>query len=156
MFRARFLAVVFAPFMATLPSAGQFGPPEPQGSGPKQSAPAVFPEPGTYPTTESITLLDDDPQATVHYTYDGSIPTSKSQAYDPSNLLFITGIYDGNHGLKAGYTVRAVAMREGHTNSDVSTFQFVVDRRDRTTDASVGFCRVCAWCATRTSTRCFW
>ncbi len=110
----------------------QFGPPEPQGSGPKLEAPTVFPDPGTYPTTESVTLMDADPQATIHYTWDGSMPTSKSPVYDPSQVLFIGGIYEGDHGIKAGYTIRAVAMHEGHTNSGVADFQFVVDRRDRT------------------------
>ena len=110
----------------------QFGPQEPQGSGPKLNPPTVFPPPGTYPTTESVTLLDDDPEATIHYTFDGSIPTSKSPVFEPGQVLFIYGIYEGNHGLKTGYTIRAVAMREGHTNSDVADFQFVIDRRDRT------------------------
>ena len=59
------------------------------------------------------------------------MPTSKSPVYDPSQVLFIGGIYEGDHGLKAGYTLRAVAMDEGHTNSGVANFQFVVDRRDR-------------------------
>ena len=76
--------------------------------------------------------MDADPQATIHYTWDGSMPTSKSPVYDPSQVLFIGGIYEGDHGLKAGYTLRAVAMHEGHTNSGVANFQFVVDRRDRT------------------------
>jgi len=110
----------------------QFGPPEPQGSGPKLSTPTVFPPPGTYPTTESITLLDEDPEATLHYTLDGSTPTSKSPAYDPQKLLSIDGIYVGNQGLKSGYTIRAVAMREGRTNSEIANFEFVVDRRDHT------------------------
>jgi glyoxylase-like metal-dependent hydrolase (beta-lactamase superfamily II) len=114
----------------------QFGPQEPQGSGPKLNPPTVFPPAGTFPTTESITLLDDDPQATIHYTLDGSEPTSKSPVYDPLRVLFIAGIYDGMHGLKAGYTIRAKAMREGRTNSDVATFQFVIDRRDRDTYVS--------------------
>lgn len=109
----------------------QFGPQEPQGSGPKLNAPTVFPPPGIYPTTESITLLDDDPQATIHYTFDGSVPTSKSPMFDPAQVLFIAGIYDGDRGLKTGYTIRAVAMREGRTNSDTVTFQFTIDRRDR-------------------------
>jgi Chitobiase/beta-hexosaminidase C-terminal domain len=91
----------------------QFGPPEPQGSGPKLEPPTVFPDPGTYPTTEYVTLMDADPQATIHYTWDGSNPTSKSPVYDP-------------------YTIRAVAMHEGHTNSAIANFQFVVDRRDYT------------------------
>jgi glyoxylase-like metal-dependent hydrolase (beta-lactamase superfamily II) len=76
--------------------------------------------------------MDADPQATIHYTWDGSMPSSKSAVYDPSQVLFIGGIYEGDHGLKAGYTLRAVAMHEGHTNSSVADFQFVVDRRDRT------------------------
>ncbi len=128
----RFLFVAFALFAGASLLQAQFGPPEPQGSGPKLNPPTVFPEPGTYPTTESITLLDDDPQATIHYTFDGSAPTSKSPVYDALQVLFIAGIYEGNHGLKAGYTLRAIAMREGRTNSEIATFQFVVDRRDRT------------------------
>ena len=132
MFRGRSWVLIFTVTLATPLLNAQFGPAEPQGSGPKLNPPTVFPEPGTYPTTESITLLDDDPQATIHYTFDGSIPTSKSPVFDPLRVLFIAGIYDGEHGLKAGYTIRAVAMREGRTNSDVATFQFVIDRRDRT------------------------
>jgi glyoxylase-like metal-dependent hydrolase (beta-lactamase superfamily II) len=129
-------AVAIAIFVASSLLHAQFGPPEPQGSGPKLSPPTVFPAPGSYPTTESITLLDDDPQATIHYTLDGSMPTSKSTVYDPKQLLFLGGIYDGNRGLKAGYTIRAVAMAEGHTSSEVANFQFVIDRRDHTTYVS--------------------
>jgi len=114
----------------------QFGPLEPQGTGPKLNLPTVFPSPGTFPTTESVTLLDDDPPAAIHFTWDGSAPTSKRPVYDPLQVLFIGGIYEGNRGLKAGYTLRAVAMREGRTNSDIATFQFTVDRRDRTSYVS--------------------
>jgi glyoxylase-like metal-dependent hydrolase (beta-lactamase superfamily II) len=110
----------------------QFGPPESQGSGPKLNPPAAFPAPGVFPTTESITLLNDDGQATIHYTLDGSAPTSKSPVYDPLQVLFIGGIYEGDKGLKSGYTIRAVAMREGRTNSDIADFEYTVDRRDRT------------------------
>ena len=126
----RFVSVVF--LCLTPVVYGQFGPPEPKGSGPKLDPPTVFPDPGTYPTTESVTLTDADPQATIHYTWDGSMPTSRSLVYDPSQVLFIGGIYEGDHGLKAGYTLRAVAMHDGNTNSEVADFQFVVDRRDRT------------------------
>src|ERR1700722_41495 len=128
LFRAMMIAFLFV----TPSLYAQFGPPEPQGSGPRLEAPTVFPAPGTYPTTESVTLIDADPQATIHYTWDGSTPTSKSPVYNPAQLLFIGGIYEGDHGLKAGYTLRAVAMGEGHTNSAIANFQFVVDRRDRT------------------------
>ena len=114
-----------------LPVLAQFGPPEPQGSGPKLKPPTAFPAPGIFPTTESVTLLA-EPGAVIHYTFDGSTPTSKSAVYDPLQVLFIGGIYEGDKGLKAGYTIRAVAMKPGNTNSDIADFQYTVDRRDRT------------------------
>ena len=88
------------------------------------SPPVAFPASGTFPTTESITLLDADSQAIIHYTLDGSTPTSKSPTYDPLQVLFVGGIYEGDKGLKAGYTIRAVAMREGRTNSDIADFLY--------------------------------
>ncbi len=119
-------------FFVAFAAFAQFGPPEPQGSGPKLAAPTAFPAPGTFPTTESITLSDAEPNATIYYTWDGSAPTRKSLVYDPRQVLFIGGVYDGDHGLKTGYTLRAMAVHEGNTNSDIATFQYVVDRRDRT------------------------
>lgn len=109
----------------------QFGPPEPQGSGPKLPPPTAFPQSGTFPTTESVTLGDADPNATIYYTWDGSAPTHKSAVYDPRQLLFIGGVYEGDHGLKTGYTLRAMAVENGHTNSEVANFQYVINRRDK-------------------------
>lgn len=125
--------VCFAVFLAAGPHLllAQFGPPEPQGSGPKLSAPTAFPAPGSFPTTDSITLSEADPTATIYYTWDGSAPTHRSPVYDPHQLLFIGGVYEGDHGLTTGYTLRAMAVHEGNTNSDVATFQYVVNRRDR-------------------------
>lgn len=109
----------------------QFGPPEPQGTGPKLPAPTAFPVPGTYPTTQSVTLRDGEAGATIHYTWDGSVPTSKSPVYDPLQVLFVGGIYEGDHGLQSGYTIRALAIKDGNTNSDVANFAYTVNRRDR-------------------------
>jgi hypothetical protein len=72
--------MILAVCASSIQAHAQFGPPEPQGSGPKLNPPTAFPEPGVFPTTESITLLNDDPQATIHYTLGGSAPTSKSPA----------------------------------------------------------------------------
>lgn len=126
-------AICLGAFLALCPLAlpAQFGPPEPQGSGPKLPRPTAFPSPGDFPTTESITLSDADPHATIYYTWDGSAPTHKSAVYDPRQLLFIGGVYEGDRGLKAGYTLRAMAVDEGHTNSGVADFQYVVNRRDK-------------------------
>ena len=124
--------VVLLSLGASAWSQDQFGPPANEPTGPKLSTPTVFPLPGSFPTTESLTLLDADPGAEVHYTLNGSMPTDKSPVAGPGALMFLSGVYDGDRGLKAGYTVRARAMKAGYANSDVATFQFTIDRRDRT------------------------
>lgn len=99
---------------------------------PRLPAPGAFPPPGTFPTTESITLFDADPRATIHYTLDGSVPSAASPVFDRWRLIFIAGLYDGNRGLKTHYTIRAIAMEDGHAPSAVSRFQYLIDRRDHT------------------------
>lgn len=100
--------------------------------GAKLPTPSAFPPSGTFPTTESVTLLDSDPRATIHYTIDGSVPSAASPVFDPWRLIFISGLYDGNRGLKTRYTIRAIAMEDGHAASEVGRFQYLIDRRDRT------------------------
>ncbi|HXS22160.1 MAG TPA: MBL fold metallo-hydrolase [Steroidobacteraceae bacterium] len=95
-------------------------------------APTAFPAPGTFPTTESVTLLDADSRATIHYTLDGSTPTAASPVFDPWRLIFIAGLYRGNRGLKTRYTIRAIAIENGQASSAVSRFAYLIDRRDRT------------------------
>jgi glyoxylase-like metal-dependent hydrolase (beta-lactamase superfamily II) len=101
-------------------------------SGPKLATPRVFPLPGTYPTTESIFFYSDEPGVEIHYTFDGSNPTAASPVFNPNQILFIAGLYDGTRGLRAGYTIRATAMKAGSANSDAATFLFTIDRKDRT------------------------
>lgn len=103
-----------------------------EGGSPRLPAPTAFPAPGTFPTTESVTLLDADPRASIHYTLDGSMPTASSPVFDPSRLIFIAGLYDGNRGLKTHYTIRAIAMEDGHPASAASRFDYLIARRDRT------------------------
>lgn len=100
--------------------------------GEKLPPPTVFPAPGTYSNTTSLTLMDAVPGAAIHYTWDGSTPDASSPVFDPHGVLFIAGLYDGDKGLKTGYTLRAVAMEPGRTASDPATFLYQVDRRDRT------------------------
>ena len=95
-------------------------------------APTAFPPSGTFSTTESVTLLDSDPGATIHYTLDGSVPGAASPVFDRWRLIFVAGLYDGNRGLKRHYTIRAIAMKDGHPSSPISRFEYLIDRRDRT------------------------
>lgn len=100
--------------------------------GARLPAPTAFPPAGTFPTTESVTLLDSDPRATIHYTIDGSAPTAASPVFDPWRLIFIAGLYDGNRGLKTRYTIRAIALEAGHAASAPARFEYLIERRDRT------------------------
>ncbi len=98
----------------------------------KLPPPTIFPAPGTYFNTTSLSLRDEVPGAEIHYTLDGSEPTASSPLFDPSWVLFIAGVYDGNKGLRTGYTLRAVAVKTGMTASDPATFLYLIERRDRT------------------------
>lgn len=95
-------------------------------------APTIFPAPGTYFNTTSLSLMDAVPGAEIHYTWDGSEPNAGSPVFDPRGVLFIAGLYDGNKGLKTGYTLRAVATKAGMRASEPVTFSYEVERRDRT------------------------
>ena len=120
-----------AALLLAAPAFAQFGPPPPPQNGPKLAMPKVFPAPGTYPTTESVTLIAPEDGAQIRYTWDGSAPNDQSPLWDPQKLLFIAGVYEGDRGLKTGYTIRAVATMPEHKDSDVATFQYVIDRPNR-------------------------
>jgi len=109
----------------------QWGAATPVKTGPKLSPPQAFPPPGDFPTTESVTLLPPEPGVSVHYTFDGSLPTETSPTYNPLDVLFVTGFYEGEKGVQAHYTIRAVAIADGHQDSDPATFQYTISRRDR-------------------------
>lgn len=126
------LFVITASAAATVQAAGS----SQAGHPPRLPAPTAFPPSGTFPTTESVTLLDADHRATIHYTLDGSTPTAASPVFDPWRLIYIEGLYDGNRGLKTHYTIRAIAVEAEHAPSAVSRFDYLIDRRDRTADVS--------------------
>ena len=100
--------------------------------GAKLPPPTVFPAPGTYFNTTSLSLQDEVPEAEIHYTWDGSEPTASSPVFNPREVLFVAGVYDGNKGLQTGYTLRAVAVKPGMAASDPVTLSYRVERRDRT------------------------
>jgi len=91
-------------------------------SGPKLADPQAFPLPGTYPTTESVFLYSDDPGVQIHYTFDGSNPTAASPVLTRINSYSSRAFMTRTRGLRAGYTIRAMAMKEGAANSNVATF----------------------------------
>jgi glyoxylase-like metal-dependent hydrolase (beta-lactamase superfamily II) len=104
--------------------------------------PSAFPAPGTFGVTQRITLLCATPGATIHYTIDGSTPDRSSPAFDAYQLPVLEAIDDGDHGVRTTYTVKAFAAGDDLAPSDVATFTYVIDRRDKdaylTTEVSPG------------------
>jgi parallel beta-helix repeat protein len=71
-------------------------------------APGFSPEPGTYSSSQSVTLADGDSSAMIYYTVDGSTPSASSARYS------------GPIKISATTTLRAVAV-DGSLNSSVAT-----------------------------------
>jgi len=113
-------------------AAAQDRPPAINPHAPTVATPTVYPEPGTYITTESVALFCATQGAEIHYTLDGTDPNPSSPVFDPYKLLWVGAVNDGDQGLKTGYTIRAAAIKSGMNPSRVATFQYTIDRTDKT------------------------
>jgi len=82
-------------------SGGTTPPPPP----PVAATPTLSPAPGLFTTGQSVTLLDTTPSATIHYTTDGTTPTTASPTY-------IAPI-----PFTADVTITAIAAASGYTTS---------------------------------------
>jgi glucosylceramidase len=83
-------------------SGGGTTPPPPP---PVAASPSFSPTPGVFTTGQSVTLADTTTASTIHYTTDGSTPTSSSTAYT-APIPFT-----------ADMTITAIATATGYTNS---------------------------------------
>lgn len=77
-------------------------------------APTFSPPAGTYATAQSVTIATTTAGATVHYTTDGSTPTTASTAYSTPVAV------------AASLTLKAIAAGGGHTASPVATAAYVI------------------------------
>jgi LysM repeat protein len=71
-------------------------------------APVLSPAPGTYATAQTVTIGDATTGTTIHYTTDGTTPTSSSDIY--SSAITVS----------ASETVQAMASETGYNNSPVA------------------------------------
>jgi hypothetical protein len=82
--------------------------------------PQFSPAPGTYTNAQSVTLADATPNAVIHYTTDGSTPTSASTAYTaPISVTTTT-------------TINAVAIAAGFTDSPIASATYSIQSQGTT------------------------
>ncbi|MGA2482936.1 MAG: chitobiase/beta-hexosaminidase C-terminal domain-containing protein [Candidatus Acidiferrales bacterium] len=93
-------------------------PPPSQG----QAATPVFsPLAGTYPAAQSVTITDTTPGAAIHYTTDGSTPTTSSAMYTAAIQVSSTE------------TIEAIAVASGFTNSAVAAATYTIQAQQGAT-----------------------
>jgi Concanavalin A-like lectin/glucanases superfamily/Chitobiase/beta-hexosaminidase C-terminal domain/IPT/TIG domain/Fibronectin type III domain len=82
---------------------------------PAADAPAFSPAPGGYTTPQTVTLSDSTSGATIHYTLDGTLPTTSSPVYSgPINVPVTT-------------TIHAIAAASGLNNSPLSVGDYTIE-----------------------------
>lgn len=82
----------------------------------KVSAPLISPSGGAVVSGTEVSISCVTVDASIFYTTDGSVPSSTSLAYNPSSKPTIT----------ANTTIKAIAIKEGLTDSDVATASFTI------------------------------
>jgi glucosylceramidase len=81
---------------------------------PQAAAPTLWPVPGSYSPTQAVTLSDATPGAAIHYTTDGSAPSSSSAAYT------------GPLSVASTTTVQAIAVASGYSPSPVASATYTI------------------------------
>jgi hypothetical protein len=84
------------------------------GSAAAAATPAFSPAPGTFTSAQLVSLHDATAGATIHYTTNGSAPTTSS------------AIYSGPISVAASAVIEAVAVAPGYTNSGLARADFVI------------------------------
>ena len=82
---------------------------------PTAATPTFSPAPGTYTSTQSVTLSDATPGAVIHYTTNGTAPSAGSATY--SAAIPVT----------ATTTIQAIAIATGYNNSAVASGVFTIN-----------------------------
>ncbi len=90
----------------------------------------AFPEPGVYDSAQMVTLLCSFPEAEIHYTIDGSLPTTSSPRFDPYRLVPMLEFGQEIPEAKHSFTIRAIA-KIGNRTSEVTTFTYQIEPRRR-------------------------
>ena len=82
---------------------------------PAVATPAFSPTPGSYTTTQSVTISTSTSGATIRYTTDGSTPSETAGT-----------VYSGAITVSATTTINAIAYESGYTDSAVASGTFTI------------------------------
>lgn len=83
------------------------------------STPQFNPPPGTYGTDIDVSISTMTGGATIHYTVDGSEPTTSSPVFDPESPIAVAG--DGTSS-----TIKALAVAPGFDDSEVAGGSYTI------------------------------
>lgn len=84
------------------------------------ATPVFSPNGGTFSASPVVvTMTSTTPGATIYYTINGPTPTTGSTVYDPYNPLTLT--------TNGTYLVKAIAVKDGYTDSAVKSATFTVN-----------------------------
>ncbi|MBV9574238.1 MAG: chitobiase/beta-hexosaminidase C-terminal domain-containing protein [Acidobacteriales bacterium] len=78
------------------------------------AAPQFSPNPGRFSSPQSVTIKEFTPGATIHYTTDGSVPTSSSP------------VYNGPISVNSTTTIQAIGIETGYNSSVVSKARYII------------------------------
>ena len=97
----------------------------PTGSAPPltpAASPTLSPPPGSYTSTQSVTLADTTPGAVIYYTTNGTAPTLSSAQYSPGTPVSISSTT----------TLEAIAVASGYSNSAASGGTYTIGSQGST------------------------
>jgi hypothetical protein len=83
---------------------------------PVAATPVFSPAPGTYKSTQTVTISDTTAGATIYYTTDGSQPTSAS------------AVYSAPVAVSSTETLKAIAVATGFTDSQVASAAYTINQ----------------------------
>ncbi|MFM7677522.1 MAG: chitobiase/beta-hexosaminidase C-terminal domain-containing protein, partial [Roseiflexaceae bacterium] len=78
--------------------------------------PTAFPAPGTYAVEQRVALIA-PADTTIHYTIDGTTPTTASPVLAADGFILLEAVNDGDRGLTITTTIRAITARAGQVSA---------------------------------------